>query len=174
MILSYLVPAATMMQEVTGNTAFLFIKLISYSFIFLIILAAAYLTTRYVGKKSATVIGGRNIQIIEKVVLGLDKSLFIVKVGNHYYLLAAGKQNIELLTEVSKEEIKLSQREAQGTNIFPNFDSYLKKFAKKQPEDFQDHEILPYNAQDNLQKIFSEFKMRNQDANMFSDKDEQE
>lgn len=173
MIFSYLVSAATT-QAGTGNTAFLFIKLISYSFVFLIILAAAYFTTRYVGKKSAAVLGGRNIQIIEKVVLGLDKTLFIVKVGEHYYLLAAGKQNIVLLTEVSKEEIKLSQKEAHGMDVFPNFDSYLKKFTRKQPEDLQDHEILPYHAQDNLQKIFSEFKIRNQNANMFSDKDEQE
>ena len=174
MILTNIVPFALLVQQGTGYTAFLFVKLISYSFIFMIILAAAYLTTRYVGKKSVAVIGGRNIQIIEKLVLGIDKSLYIVKVGERFYLLAASKQNLELLTEVRKEEIKLAPQNSQDSAIFPSFDMYLKKITKKQPEDFQEHEVLPHVDQEPLQRILSEFRSRNQSANIFSDKDEQE
>ncbi|AOT68268.1 FliO/MopB family protein [Geosporobacter ferrireducens] len=174
MILTNIVPSALITQQGTGNTAFLFVKLISYSFIFLMIVAAAYFTTRYVGRKSAAVIGGRNIQIIEKVVLGLEKSLYIVKVGERFFLLAAGKQNVELLTEVRKEEINQAPEGSQGSMIFPSFDTYLKKFSKKQPEDIKDHELLTGEDQDTLQKVLSEFKRKNQNINMFEDKDEQQ
>lgn len=174
MILTNTVLSALIAQQGTGNTAFLFVKLISYSFIFIMIIAAAYFTTRYVGRKSAVVMGGRNIQIIEKVVLGLEKSLYIVKVGERFFLLAAGKQNVELLTEISKNEIKQNPEALKSSTIFPSFDVYLNKFSKKQSKDFEGRELLTGEEQGRLGKVLSEFKRRNQNVNMFEDKDEQQ
>ena len=72
--------------------------------VFVIVLFACYLTTRWVGgyQKQATAL---NItQVIETVRLGNNKYAQLVKCGNKYFLIGLGKDEVTSLGELSEED----------------------------------------------------------------------
>lgn len=62
-------------------------------------IALAYITTvllkrsRYVGK-------GRNIHVVERFYLSPDKMLFIVQIGEQYYLMSSDKHGMKMMDKL--------------------------------------------------------------------------
>lgn len=91
-------------------------------FVFIIIIVLAYFSTRLVGKFQNNIISTKsNIKIIEYFKVGNNKFIAIVKIGEKYYSLGIGKDTINLLSEIDKEEIKendISNRTISFKEIF--------------------------------------------------------
>ena len=100
----------------TGSSFDLILYLVFVS----IFLVFVYLTTNFVGKKAKASYGGKNMKVVEKLSLGIDKSLILVEMFNVYYVLYVDKQGcttIDKLEDVEVKELK-SNTNIQNENAF--------------------------------------------------------
>lgn len=155
-------------------------QLFSLIFMFILIIAAAYLTSKYVAKKGAVIAGNRNLKIVERLNFGIDKAMYIVNVGDCYYLIAASKNTFQLIDKFEREQIKIFQHET-GTGISNKvFDTYLEKFMKKNKNNEEDsltqfEDMNPFgfvNNKDHLLNKLNRVKSRSEELNKHRDKDE--
>lgn len=97
------------------------IYMISFSFI--LIVGMAYLTTRFLAKSKLVGSKGKNIKIIEKVILTNDKQLLIVMVNNQYYFLSSDKNNVNLLDKLEDftPAVDINQNPVNFSEVFERF-----------------------------------------------------
>ncbi|SKC74336.1 flagellar biosynthetic protein FliO [Maledivibacter halophilus] len=94
--------------------------------IFIIILA--FFTTRIISGGINSKISNRNIKFIEKMPLGVDKSLILIELDNHFYLMYLSKNGAQLIDKLDSLKIK----EQVSENIsFKDILSNFKKFKDK-------------------------------------------
>ena len=81
------------------------LKLIGLIILCALIIAASYFTTKFIGKKQ---IGGKNYNFksIDVFRVTPNKFLQIVKIGERYFCIAVTKEQISLICEMKKEDIK--------------------------------------------------------------------
>lgn len=95
---------------------------------FTALLFLTYVTTRYIGRKQAKSMQGRNISIIETVMLSPDKRLHLVRAGESYVLIATTQKSVEFLTNVEiGEDAEVLTEEAQNSGGF-DFRSIFEKY----------------------------------------------
>lgn len=107
------------------------LSLLGVFIIFLITLAAAYFTTKWIGKSNLLQSGNRNIKIIETFRLSQTKTIHIVKIGDKYIAIGVSKEHMEFLTELTKEELNLLSETENKTGGGIDFKEVLAKFQKK-------------------------------------------
>lgn len=96
--------------------------------IFAVMLFAAYYTTRFVGNISIKRSANSNMQIIEVLPVGPQKTLQLVKIGNQYHLIGVTKDQITYITKVEQDTLELSK----GLEANPNsFKKIFEDFSKK-------------------------------------------
>ncbi|HWT27242.1 MAG TPA: flagellar biosynthetic protein FliO [Mobilitalea sp.] len=99
--------------QATTNTGFStsdnFMELIGLVFLLIIILAAAYYTTRFVGGVKMGQLKNSNFQVIDTYRIGPNKMMQIVKVGNKYILVAIGKDSVNFITELEESEVHIRE-----------------------------------------------------------------
>lgn len=109
------------------------LELLGIFLIFCCVLYLAYVASRFIGKKFAAAGRSRYINVVERVSLGLDKHLFLVKVGAEHYLFMSGRKDFRLVAKVAVDK---EVAEEQGQDDQPNesvfdfreiFDKYVNK-----------------------------------------------
>lgn len=104
-------------------------------FILAIIFFLAFIVTRFIAARYMNTFRGRNITVIEQVSLGIDRVLYIVKVGKQYFLLSASGKNINYLSQIDPSNITVSvdNSEMYNQKMFDagSFAKYLDSFRKK-------------------------------------------
>lgn len=85
-----------------------------------------YLSLKYGGVKFQSMQSGRYIKICERVTLSKENSLIVIKIGDKGYILASSQGKIEILNEVSEEDLT----KIQTSQKIPEFSS-LKELYKK-------------------------------------------
>lgn len=108
-----------------GDMLYGVLKFIYFVFICVLILALAYLTTKYIAKKGVSNGKSRNLKIVETLGLGIDKSIMLVKVGEQYFLMANSGKNLTLLTAIEPEKLVLQEANDAYQGINKNVDEYL-------------------------------------------------
>ncbi|WP_165916155.1 flagellar biosynthetic protein FliO [Marinisporobacter balticus] len=88
--------------------------------------------TKWMGKNGNLFIKGRNMKIVEKISLGMDKSICMIHIGRDYYILAVGKQNIELLDKINQNDIKITLNPPKDEQIQEPFDDFLDEYLYKE------------------------------------------
>lgn len=114
----------------TMNTVDNFLQFIAVIFIFVAILVAAYFVTRWIGTAGMSQYQNKNIRIIEGCRVGQNKMVQIVKVGNKYFVLGIGKDEISCLGEVKEEDLAITEDEIKP---LPEFKEILAKVKEKVP-----------------------------------------
>ncbi|MTI69474.1 MAG: flagellar biosynthetic protein FliO [Firmicutes bacterium] len=71
-----------------------------------IVVILAYISLRLSNKYLMKYNKGKNMKIIEKIPLHNKSSLCIAKLGEKYVVLGVSENNIQVLTELSENEIK--------------------------------------------------------------------
>ncbi|WZL74855.1 flagellar biosynthetic protein FliO [Clostridiaceae bacterium 35-E11] len=148
--------------------------LMSGIFIFLIILVLAYYTTKIVGKKSNMYFGNKNLKIVERISLGMDKSIYIISICENYYLLAVTKQNIELIDKLNPESIKDFSNNEDLNKFNGTFDMYFTKYIKQQKNTIEKRSMDKNFLTDALKQKLKEIKKQNQAIKDYADKEEKE
>ena len=64
-----------------------------------LILALAYWFSRYLGKRWGTSVSGHHIKVIDRMQVGTDRHLLLVKIKEKTYLLGMSDKGIQLLAE---------------------------------------------------------------------------
>jgi len=91
---------------VSNGTEYVF-QLIWYLIAFLLVIGAAFYITRFIGQSTLRYTRSTNLQVIDYIILGRDKGLYIVKVGDKFFLIGVSNNNITYLTEINKEDMKV-------------------------------------------------------------------
>lgn len=91
-----------------------------------IILFGCYAFSKYAAKKINTFSNSQNIKILEKVPLSQDKGLALAQICGKYYLIGFSSQNIEILQELSADELK-PEEESRPVASFVNLFQQARK-----------------------------------------------
>ncbi len=81
------------------------LQLLGLVLLLVIILIAAYYTSRFVGRIKMGQSKDSNIQVIEAYRISTNKMLQIVKIANKYVVLGISKDNITFITELDESEV---------------------------------------------------------------------
>lgn len=129
---------------------------------FCAVLLLAWATTSFVGRKFKGERKSRNLQVVETLAMGLDRSLVLVRVGEKYYLLANSRGRMDNLGEVDSGTViiepvpsgvlnfrtildrysTLGQKSEQGENeknVSAKIKDSLKRLRKGQNHDGDNH-----------------------------------
>ena len=82
-----------------------FLQLISALLIFAFVLLITYYTTRWVGSYQKVRMKSRNLQVIESLSAGNNKSICLLKAGTEYLVVAIGKDEIHPLASLKEEQL---------------------------------------------------------------------
>lgn len=86
-----------------------FAQFLTVLIIFVGVLALTYFTTRWVASYQKGKMMSGNIQVLETFKITQNKYIQLVRIGEHYYAIAIGKDNITLLGELNENEIHISE-----------------------------------------------------------------
>jgi flagellar protein FliO/FliZ len=112
-----------------------FIQLLGALLIFAFVLGITYLATRWMGGLSKSHCNNKNLRIVETIGVGNNKYISIVEVGTVYLVVSVGKEEVHLLAQLTRDELKdLSfEEEKDKQESFAEIMDKLKdKLPKKQ------------------------------------------
>lgn len=112
-----------------------FFQLIGVLLIFLFVLAVTAVTTRWIARYQQGMMQNKNIQVVETFRVSNNKYIQIVQVGKKYLVISVCKDVINILTELTEEEVvwKPSQEENQGMKVNESFQDILGRLKDKIP-----------------------------------------
>ena len=85
------------------------LQLIGLVFVLVIILAAAYFTTRFVGNYKNSQLKNSNFKVIDSYRISPNKVMQIVKIGNKFIVIAVCKDNVNYITELEENEVLMKE-----------------------------------------------------------------
>lgn len=102
--------------------------------VFVLLLYGSYYCAKRVGGTSLR--GGRSryMKVVDRIVIGQDRDLSIICIGNRYYLIGSSAGGINMLTEIEAEnlvESEIPQGPLSGTLTFKEI---MKKITKDKEE----------------------------------------
>ena len=97
--------------------------------VFIGILYLAYLSTKFLAKTRINAARGENIKVIESVFVGGQASIQLIKVGEQFFLISAGKDKVVFLTEVKSDGIIEDIDREKNSSFY--FEKYLKEYINK-------------------------------------------
>lgn len=93
-------------------------QLICVFLLFLFVLFLAYLAARISGSFQSNVLNKKsNIRVIEVFRLSNNKLIEIVQIGEGFYALGVGKDEVSLITELDAAEIKIPEATLEPINF---------------------------------------------------------
>lgn len=98
-----------------------FAQFLTAILIFLFVLFLTYFTTRFVGKFQKTQYGYRNFESIESFKITNGKYLQLVRIGTKYVVLGIGKDSVNVICEVPKEDVVELTEHAVMPDSFKDF-----------------------------------------------------
>ncbi len=124
--------------------------------VFGVVLFLGYVTTKLVGGKAGKMMRGKNMNVVESISLGMDKQIHLVKVGEKFIVLSTSGKNIQMLTELSPEQmgevVAENTTENQAQQFKEIFDKYVggvgKRFSGAKKEYKKDKDV-DYFSKDN-------------------------
>lgn len=77
--------------------------------------------------------GTRYMRVVDRMMLGQDKMMMIVQIGDSYYLTGVTSQNVQIIKELSGEELIEMEGVGQPTPLqqVASFKSALQKHMNK-------------------------------------------
>ena len=80
-------------------------QLVGALLIFALVLVITYFTTKWVGGYQKMSMRNKNLQIIESLNVAPNKYISLVKAGEVYLVIAVGKDEVTLLTQLTEEQL---------------------------------------------------------------------
>ncbi len=99
--------------------------------IFIFILVITYFTTRYIANYQKGKFGGKNIKVIESARLTTNKFLQIVQIGDEYFAIALGKDEVTFISKLDKDNLNLTEVDADLPGFKEIFEKAKAKLIKK-------------------------------------------
>lgn len=100
-----------------GSTLENALQLIGLIIVFVLILAAAYFTSKFVGTTTVTNLKNRNFKVIETYKIAPNRFLQIIEVSGKYVVIGVSKDHIEYITELDADQVIKSDGEIAPINF---------------------------------------------------------
>jgi|AGTN01.2.fsa_nt_gi flagellar biosynthetic protein FliO len=126
-----------------------------YFIVMIAILAGAYFTTKFIAGKGNRV-KSRNIRMIDRMMVGKDKQIVLIEVGDKNLLIGVTNQAINVLGDIDGET--LTAQSESGASAQKGFASQLKDFILRMKD-----------APGNLNKARAEAKKDKWPREMYED-----
>ena len=111
------------------------VQLIGALIIFAFVLGITYLTTRWMGGFQKNRNCGKNLRVVETIGVGNNKYISIVEAGTVYLVVSVGKDEVHLLAQLTREQLKDFSFEQQNTKENQeSFSEILDKLKDKLPK----------------------------------------
>lgn len=112
-----------------------FVQLIGALIIFAFVIGITYLTTRWMGGIQKGRSNNKNLHIIESISVGNNKMISIVEAGTVYLVVSVGKDEVHLLAQLTRDQLKdFSFEEQKTVETQESFAEILSKIKDKLPK----------------------------------------
>lgn len=112
-----------------------FMQLIGVLLIFIFVLVITYFATRWIASYQRGHSFNKNLQVIETLKITANKYIQIVEAGDEYLVIAIGKDEVRLLTKLTREQLKEMPSEQMPSGISSeSFKEILEKWKKHIPK----------------------------------------
>ena len=101
-----------------------FLQLMSALLIFAFVLLITYFTTRWVGSYQKVRMRSRNLQVLESLSAGTNKTICLLKAGTEYLVVAIGKDEIHPLITLKEEQLTDLSFLCEGTENMVSGESF--------------------------------------------------
>lgn len=81
------------------------VQFITVLFLFVLVLAATWFTTRYVAGVQKGKLKGSNFEVIDSFRISQTKYLQLIRIGDKYLAIAVCKDTVTVLTELSEDSV---------------------------------------------------------------------
>lgn len=123
------------------STAGSIIKFIAAVVVFIFVLAATYLTTRFIGNYQKQAMHGHNFDVIETYRISGTKYLQLIRVGTEYVVIAVCKDTVTMLCKMHKDKIEIPEAdEHKGSASLTAFSEMLEQMKKSEQDESKDGE----------------------------------
>ncbi len=95
----------------------------------LLILYLAYFVSKNIGRVPMINNSSSNMQVLDRIAIGQDRALLIVKVAENYFLMASSQNSISILKELNETDLIIKQAEPLNFEKL-DFKEILDKFKK--------------------------------------------
>ena len=116
----------------------------------------AFITTKFVGKKTGGMLKSKHMKVIDSLSMGFDKTLYLVHVGEQYVLMNSSVKGFDFICNIDPSMINASNTNFE-TDKKNSFGKYF-DFFKVNNEEQKVSEKNTMN--DNLQKLRDAFNNR--------------
>lgn len=111
----------------TGRTDS-YLQFLTVLILFVFVLGITWVTTRWIANYQKGRAFSCNLEVVETLRITGNKFLQIVRAGKKYLVIAVGKDEIHMLTELTEDEVTtLKEHNTQN----PDFKSILEKLKKQ-------------------------------------------
>ncbi len=104
--------------------------------LFAIVITAAYYVTHFIAKFQKGKFQGKNLEIIEAISVGTQKSVQLVRVGKEYIVIGVSKNEINMLKTLGEDDIVIKD-EVDYQGVIP-FRKILGRYVSKNNEESGD------------------------------------
>ncbi len=108
-----------------------YFQFITVLILFVLVLLITYLVTRWVAKYQRERISSGNLEIIETCRVAPNKYVQIVRTGKKYLVIAIGKDEVHMLSELSADELDLQENPQGQAMDFADILDRVKKLKEK-------------------------------------------
>lgn len=105
-----------------------YLQFMTVLILFVFVLIITYCVTKWIARYQQGRAGSGNLEVIETCKLTSNKYVQIVRAGEKYLVIAVGKDEVHMLSEVSENQLCLQKME-QGQNA--DFASVFDKIKKR-------------------------------------------
>lgn len=112
-------------------------QFITVLILFVVVLGAAFFVTKWIASYQKNAGNSGSMEVIEACRIGSAQILEIVRIGSRYVVIAVGKDNVSMITELSPDEY--SPPENKPLNG-PDFRELLDRLKNKQSESGADQD----------------------------------
>lgn len=112
----------------------------------------AFITTKFVGKRSGSMLKSKHMKVIDTLSLGFDKTLYLVQVGEQFVLMNSSVKGFDFICNIEPSMINISNTniEDEKKNNFGKYFDFFKVNASTK-------DTPKSNVNDNLQKLRDAF-----------------
>lgn len=109
-----------------------YLQFMTVLILFVFVLAITYLVTKWIAKYQQGRAGVGNLEVIETCKLTSNKYIQLVRAGEKYLVIAVGKDEVHMLSEVSEDQLCIQKMEQEQS---PDFASVLDKIKKRKEKE---------------------------------------
>lgn len=111
-----------------------YLQFITVLILFVFVLGITYVTTRWIANYQKDRAAGGNLEVIETMRVTGNKYLQIVRAGKKYLVIAVGKDEIHMLTELSEDDLTFFKDQSTQKMDFKSILEKLKKQNAKEDD----------------------------------------